>query len=286
MAALLLVTMPHAQADDTPPLETCLEVRELNRDEAAEGVPVRVEGVVSMVTPHSDGNFFLQDDTAGIFVLLRHPDRPHVVFDGLSRPSYQMRVEVEGISGPGGYAPVIVAERVRMLGTGELPRPETVPIADLQNDSFESLRVNVEGVVQRTHVETTHIPISLSLEIADHSGLLKVKIWNWGGLDESELVDARVRINGVGGAVFNSRGERVASHLKAMGRTAVKILEPAISDPFSVAHRGWLRPAAIRGGAARSAPATDHRNRDTLPNWRVLLLGHRQTELSYMHLPE
>src|SRR6266850_727283 len=73
------------------------QIRSLTPEEAAKGHPVRIRGVVTMDAPAPD--FFVQDSTAGIYV------------EGSSVVNYPhvlgQLVEVEGITGPGKFAPVI-----------------------------------------------------------------------------------------------------------------------------------------------------------------------------------
>jgi hypothetical protein len=59
-------------------------------------------------------------------------------------------IEIEGVTGPAGYSPVIVPTRFRRVGTGPLPEPSQLSMERLISGSDVSQRVVVEGVVQRS----------------------------------------------------------------------------------------------------------------------------------------
>src|SRR5215468_55080 len=86
VAGKALLTLVHAD-----------QIRRLTPEQAALGYPVRICGVITMDAPQPD--FFLQDATAGIYTEgSESPKYPHVL---------GQLVEVEGVTGPGKFAPVI-----------------------------------------------------------------------------------------------------------------------------------------------------------------------------------
>ena len=90
----------YAGAQTTPApaiLSKAEQVRALSVDEAAAGRPVRLRGVITNDVPAPD--FFIQDSTAGVYVEgLKDGSLPHHFGD---------LVELEGVTGPGKFAPVI-----------------------------------------------------------------------------------------------------------------------------------------------------------------------------------
>src|SRR6185437_11997786 len=98
-AFLLASTHSWAQTSDKPlsVITHADQVRRLSPEEAARGYPVRIRGVITMDAPAPD--FFIQDATAGIFVEGSvSPRFPHMV---------KQLVELEGVTGPGKFAPVV-----------------------------------------------------------------------------------------------------------------------------------------------------------------------------------
>src|SRR5689334_7383973 len=88
------------------------EVRELTAEEAGRGFPVHIKAVVTHYD-RASGNLFIQDATAGIYV---ETDGPLQIERGL-------RIELNGITDAGEFAPMIRKPEVRVIGPGTLPRP-------------------------------------------------------------------------------------------------------------------------------------------------------------------
>jgi len=97
------------------------QVRRLTPEQAAQGYRVRIRGVITDDVPAPD--FFVQDSYAGIYV------------EGSKLHSFAHHfgdlVEVEGITGPGKFAPVIREENLRVLGKDTCPRPVCIPSRSL-----------------------------------------------------------------------------------------------------------------------------------------------------------
>src|SRR6185503_13537806 len=82
------------------------QIRRLSPEQAAIGYPVHIRGVITMDAPAPD--FFIQDETAGIYV------------EGSVSPRFShilgQYVEIDGVTGPGKFAPVIREVKLRVLG--------------------------------------------------------------------------------------------------------------------------------------------------------------------------
>lgn len=99
--------------DDRPVLTTIAAVRVLTRDDADQGHPVSVTGVVTR-SRMKRNHVFLQDDTSGVYV-----DLAQVPGD----LSQGMRVRIEGETFGGEFSPVIRARSFEVLESGPLPLP-------------------------------------------------------------------------------------------------------------------------------------------------------------------
>ena len=119
--ALNVQALAQPSAKPLPTLTHAEEIRRLTPEQAALGYPVRVRGVITMDAPAPD--FFVQDSTAGIYV------------EGSATPRFShllgQQVELEGITGPGKFAPVIREHRLRELRKGVLPRGQLVSFSEL-----------------------------------------------------------------------------------------------------------------------------------------------------------
>ena len=99
------------------PLTRISEFRAWPREVTARTLPVQVRGVVTWQDKR--GRLTLQDDTAGVFVNLAEAQNRHL-WQGddaiLERIREGLEFEVEAISDPGGYAPVLLPRALRILG--------------------------------------------------------------------------------------------------------------------------------------------------------------------------
>src|SRR5437879_6960929 len=81
-----------------PVLTHADQVRQLSPEQAAMGYPVHIRGVVTDDVPAPD--FFVQDSSAGVYVEGAQPVHFTHHFGDL--------MEVEGVTGPGKFAPVVI----------------------------------------------------------------------------------------------------------------------------------------------------------------------------------
>jgi hypothetical protein len=93
-------------------LTTVSNVRALTLEQAYQGPEVHLRGVVT-AHPGYKSSFFVQDSTAGIWV--DWADKPPEVRVG-------QLVEIRGVTGPGQFAPLVIAKDGQILGKSQLPR--------------------------------------------------------------------------------------------------------------------------------------------------------------------
>ena len=109
-----------------PVLTTAVEVHHLKRAEAQLGYPAKVRGVVTSIDPGPPG-FTLQDSTGGLYVQGGDPVRVGEF------------VEVEGVTDPGSFAPMLRPSRINRLGEGRLPEPIHPAWDQLMNGSLDGV---------------------------------------------------------------------------------------------------------------------------------------------------
>lgn len=236
------------------PLTRIVDVHALPREQAAEGRPVAVRGVVTIVSSEKR-DFIIEDETDGIFVQsIKDTENPAIQSVSVKNLKPGMLVEVRGVTRPGGYAPVIEARSVKLLGTAPLPAARPAALSMLLAGAMNSRRVELGGVVQR--VDQPGKGGVTSLQIANHEGRFTVEIQEPEGMDIGRLLDAEVRVTGACGSVFNLRGELTGIRLRAQGAGDVVVVTPALRDPFAVpeAASHALRPF-------QQNPASLHRQR-------------------------
>jgi signal transduction histidine kinase len=248
LSATLLVLLRFATSGQEP-IRRCAEVRSLSREQAAEMRPVEVRGVVTFLLR---GAVVLQDDTEGIYVAVSGARQD---WGGAAAAHVGMQLEVRGVTGPGGFAPVIVASEVKALGEGELPPARQHTLTELRTGAFDCQRVEMRGVAQRIHQSDTEEG-QLRLEIATLDGSFSAFLADSRGLDPDALVDAELRLTGVCLTFFNTRGEAVGVHLQILAASGIEILTPAVGDPFAVPE---VAPLALRPFSRK--PPSLHRQR-------------------------
>src|ERR1041385_1416398 len=91
----------------TEELTNAAQVLALPAELAHSGIPIRVRGVVTVAEKYWNGQFFVQDESGGVFVVNVSPNQPRV----------GDLVEVRGTSSPGAFAPVIYKPAWEKVGT-------------------------------------------------------------------------------------------------------------------------------------------------------------------------
>ena len=127
-----------------PPITTAAEIKALPSELAKQQLPVSVCGVVTAVLPAFVSGAVVQDSTKGIFVSLQdiRDAKP------LQRGEF---CQIEGVTGPGLFAPIVVARRITHLGAGQLPQPLHATREQLINGSLDTQYAEIEGVVTAVH---------------------------------------------------------------------------------------------------------------------------------------
>ena len=186
-------------------LTTVDEVRRLDPRDAALGHEIKVRASVTLVDlPWNI--LMIQDATAGIYVFasqLEHdlpPCRPGDI------------VEVEGESGPGEFAPMIVARRLAVVGHADLPRARATTLGRLLAGLEDSQLVEFDGVVRDiTRDDQEHLVIELSHD--NHRFATQVPSFGNQPIPEGLGVDAEIHVTAVVGSRFNTRRQIIGVQL-------------------------------------------------------------------------
>ena len=218
LAALIAAQAAVAQTGKPLVLTQARQVRELAPDQAELSYPVHLRAVVTYHDPKRNV-LYVQDTTAGIYVQYRG-DRPAL------EPG--QRVEVDGVTGPGAFVPVIRQPRWKVVGRGPLPVARKVSFALLSSGRMVSQWVEVSGVVRSATMEQGLGVI----EIAMVEGRLKVEVPGATLASLEPLVDAVVRVRGACTGSFNARRQWLESRLRSPDLGQVQVVEAPPGDPF------------------------------------------------------
>lgn len=172
------------------------EIRRLTAEQAARSYPVKIRGVVTGDVPAPD--FFVQDSTAGIYV------------EGSHSPIFQHHlgdlIEVEGVTGPGKFAPVIREQSSRVLGNGKLPHGKLYSFNELADGQLDSQWVKVRGTIRSVSIDrTSWRETALAMRVASGNGEFAVRVPLDREQDFASWVDREVLIEGVCGSLFTSQ---------------------------------------------------------------------------------
>lgn len=192
---------PETSGRSLPLLTHADQVRRLSPEQAALGYRVRVQGVVTDDVPAPD--YFVQDSSAGVYV----EGNKSAVF----AHHFGDLIEVEGVTGPGKFAPVIVETKSRVLGKGVLPRAKMYSFSELSDGQLDSQWVRVRGIVRSVSIDRTswHEP-TLAMRIASAGGQLNVRVPIQSQQDFSGWIDNEVLLEGVCGSLFNAQRQLTA----------------------------------------------------------------------------
>lgn len=172
-------------------LTRAADVHALTQEEASQGLPVRLRGVVlgEAEPRRSEGGkaaLVILDDTEGIYLW-----GDQALASGIARGDV---VDVDGVSDPGGFAPGVVMRRVTRLGSGRIPEPKRVTFEQLLSGRLVAQWVEVTGIV-RSSEPRSQDPRTSKLELATGGGRLSVQV-NM-ELPPGAYVGAEVRLRGI-----------------------------------------------------------------------------------------
>jgi signal transduction histidine kinase len=222
-------------APEPPPLISAEKVREMPPEQAAREQRVRLRGAVTFFDPQNDIGLFLQDATGAIFIKL---GEGVVTSCEAANVHAGDEVEVEGITKPGDYLPVVFAEHVRVLGAAEFPRPEHFSYEQLVGGKGDCQWIELQGVV-RSVSPTASDRGEMALKIDGQRLPAEVKHLD---LDKARgLVGGTVRIQGVCRTRFNNKRQICAPYVSVSSLANVVLEVPPESEISKVALKNLAR---------------------------------------------
>jgi signal transduction histidine kinase/DNA-binding response OmpR family regulator len=199
-------------------LTTVAGVRGLDPRDAALGHTVRVRGAVTLV----DGPWnmlMVQDATAGIYVFTSQLE--HTLPDCAPGDT----IEIEGESGPGEFAPLIVARRLAIVGHQGLPAPRPADLSRVLAGLEDSQLVEISGVV-RDLARDAEDHLTMRLSVARERFNVHVPRIGRQALPDGFGIDAEVRLVAVVGARFNPRRQIIGAQLWVPTTAQIRVERP------------------------------------------------------------
>ena len=198
--------------NESPLLTTAEQVQALRAEEAERKLPVKIRGIITCAPARYVNGLTLQDGTRGIYVGLEKI--PYWI-----APAEAEFWEIEGYTGPGDFAPVVIAEKMTRVGNGQMPQPAHPSWNQLINGSMDVQRVEFQGLV--TGVRSNTITLLLP------EGTLHVQIGDSDEHDLSRFRNAVVRLRGTLFAGWNSATREVRVGSLRMENVSISVDRPA-----------------------------------------------------------
>jgi diguanylate cyclase (GGDEF)-like protein/PAS domain S-box-containing protein len=202
-------------------LTTVRQIRHLKVSTPA-AIGVHLRGVATYYDTVAP-NLFVQDATGGIWVDLRN--------SSVKPPLPGQVLDLRGVVGFG-FSPFVANPQWTVVGSSAPPKPLSITYDEAATGSFDGQWVQMDGVV-RSFVQQAEGNV-LVIDVATPTGTFKVRVPDYHSPFPMELVDAKVRFNGVCGAAFNSRNQLVSIHLLVPSIKNMEVLEAPPKDPFAV----------------------------------------------------
>ncbi len=222
-------------SDALPTLTTVRQVLELSRPDAVKGYPIRITAVVTYYGPaipdehgsQPTPDLFVADSTGGVWVHLQAGE-PVLTAGDL--------VEISGVSEQPDFAPQIGNPQWRRLGTAPPPKPRRTTFNEMISAHEDGQWVEVEGIVRTAKIDPRAKLLVLKIAMTD--GFITAEIPEYEGFDTDTLIDAKIRIQGNCGAVFNLSNQLIGIALYVPNLKSIRILNPAVAD-------AWAKPAKL-----------------------------------------
>jgi signal transduction histidine kinase len=232
-----------------PLLTRADQVRRLSPEEAARGYPVRIRGVITDHVPAPD--FFVQDTSAGIYV------EGDAAFHFTHR--FGDLVEVEGITGPGKFAPVVREQKFRVLGKGNIPQARVYAFSELSSGQQDSQWTAIRGIVRTVSIDRSSWKETvLAMTIASGGGRFTARVPISREEDFSSWIDSEVLIEGVCGSLFNVQRQLIGVLFYVPDLSRIKVEMQAKEVPFSSLMRfspgGQQHRVRVRGVVTYQQP--------------------------------
>jgi signal transduction histidine kinase/DNA-binding response OmpR family regulator len=189
--------------------------------EARRAYPVHLR-VVALVPLNWFKGMFVDDGLSGVYVGM----------DSLAAEARNimpgMILDIDGVTEPGHFSPVVQASKVRVVGQRPLRQARRVSLDHLSGGAQDGQWVSVEGTVRAARLKGG----ILTLVIGSGDFRLEVVVAHGNEDEARRLVDAKVRVSGAMGSQWNHRRQMIGIVMYTPSLQQMQILEAAPKDPF------------------------------------------------------
>jgi signal transduction histidine kinase len=199
------------------------QVRETAPAETAKALPVLLSGVVIDKADPGQQAVILVDGNTGIYVAPKNNAR---MFESYRRGDF---LQIHGVTDPGQFAPIVIADTVKKLGTARIPEAQPVTYQQLITGSLDAQWVEISGVVRQCYQANPRSELQTIIVAAD-GGLLPVGVVMGSG--QAIQVDSEVRLRAVSLYLFDQKRQAVTPVLHVPQGEPVVVEKGAPQDPF------------------------------------------------------
>lgn len=226
--SVLCMSTVSAQEDRLAPLTTIDAIRALTPEMANRHRRALIRGTITYINEREPAGIIVHDGSSALFV---HYGRKYFLKQARIELHPGDVVEVEGYTTGEGFAPAVVPEGVRRVGRSPLPPARQVAYAALLSGIFDCGYIEVVGVGQRAWVSESGK--TLFIDIAVEGGEVRAWFWDFSAQDLTRFIDARVRLRGSAGTLYN-HARQVRGVALFAGRTADAVVDMNAPEPWSL----------------------------------------------------
>jgi len=164
-------------------------------------------------------------------------------------------LEIQGVSGSREYAPIIDRSSLTVLGEQALPPAQPVGLDRLSTGDEEGQWIAFEGTVHSAEIRDK----MLSLNVA--SGSVQVEVMTVEQSEEvyNRLIDAKVRVRGTVGPVFNQRRQLIGVNVYSPDLKYIDVSSACTRRSVLAAHYEGERCVRIRTRHRSGPPCSNPR---------------------------
>jgi len=202
-------------------LTNATQIRNLTVAQAAQALLVHLRGVVISEADPRDHALVLADETAEIYLLTEK--------NLLVTCHRKDLLEVEGVTDPGQFAPIVKVTAAHKHGTAPIPAPRPVSYQELITGAMDGQWVEISGVVRYCLAPSNNGNV-WRIFVATGGGVLSVRC----PLPHDPLIqeDAEVRVQAVCLYQFNQKRQALTPVLQVPAGVKIVVEKPAPANPF------------------------------------------------------
>ncbi len=203
-----------------PALTSVHQIRALSKANAQRAYAVHLRATVTYFDPAAP-DLFVQDETGGIWV-----DWPL----GLPGPRAGQLIDLHGKTNQTTFAQDIVQPQLTVLGEALLPKPRRPSYERMLSTAEDSNWIEIEGIVRAVWISEDNQLLRMQLGVTGGRVLIQIPGPHQLPL---HLVDARVRVQGACGAIFNATAQLLGATVYVPSLREITVIRSAPADPFS-----------------------------------------------------